>query len=179
MIYAGINNEYFEWLLELLREDMYVNDASFRKLLRHLHRTEFTYIIPNDANRAEDGISLRYRFSLDKGFDTVPNGLDGPCSVLEMMVALALRCEENYMDDPTIGDRTSQWFWMMINNLGLSSMYDSNYKKQYVDDILERFLNRDYEPDGTGGLIKIKRCKYDLRNYEIWDQLCWYINTLI
>ena len=39
------------------------------------------------------------------------------CSVLEMMVALAICCEETYMDNPNIGNRTGQWFWNMVKNI--------------------------------------------------------------
>lgn len=42
-----------------------------------------------------------------------------PCSVLEMIIALAIRLEEHIMDDPDIGNRTGQWFWDMIVSLGL------------------------------------------------------------
>lgn len=179
MVRNVISNEYFDWLMDLLCEGMYSKNVSYKKLLRHLYRTDFTYTISYDDNRAKDGISLRYRFTLYKGLDHVPARLEGPCSVLEMMAALALRCEENFMDDPAIGNRTKQWFWMMIKNLGLNSMYDTNYDREYVNDILDRFLNRDYEPDGAGGLFKIKHCRYDLREIEIWDQLNEYINSIM
>jgi hypothetical protein len=134
-----------------------------------------------DQNRAEDGLSLRYRFALDNGYEDNPDYildiLDGPCSVLEMMVALALRCEE-VMDDAHIGDRTSQWFWGMIVNLGLGAMYDDLYDRQLVDEIIDTFLDRNYDPDGKGGLFTILNCERDLRDMEIWQQLCWYLNTI-
>jgi hypothetical protein len=104
--------------------------------------------------------------------------LDGPCSVLEMILALAIRCEENIMDDPLKGDRTKQWFWGMINNLGLDTMTDMNYNERFIDDCVCRFLNRDYEPDGRGGLFTVRNCYEDLRNVEIWYQLLWYLDTI-
>jgi hypothetical protein len=106
------------------------------------------------------------------------NALDGPCSVLEMMIALAIRCEETIMDDPDIGDRTRQWFWGMIINLGLGGMTDANFDPDFVDDSVLRFLNRDYEPDGRGGLFTIRNCHRDLRDVEIWYQLCWYLDSI-
>jgi hypothetical protein len=104
--------------------------------------------------------------------------LDGPCSVLEMMIALAIRCEENIMDDPLIGDRTRQWFWSMISSLGLSGMTDTRFDNKSVDRVLETFLDRDYKPNGEGGLFTIKRCEKDLRKVEIWYQLLWYLDTI-
>ena len=109
--------------------------------------------------------------------DDVPECLYRPCSVLEMMIALALRCDA-FMDDPEIGERTSQWFWDMIINLGLGYMIDEKYDEYVVDEIIRRFLDRDYEPDGKGGLFRIKRCMYDLREVEIWYQLCWYLDAI-
>ena len=104
---------------------------------------------------------------------------NAPCSVLEMMVALAIRCEETIMDNPAYGDRTAQWFWGMIRTLGLYSMTDDRFDQEYVDMVIDRFLNRDYEPNGEGGLFKINNCKYDLRKIEIWYQLCWYLDRFV
>lgn len=174
-----IIDEYFEWLINVVCSERYSNKISYRKLLSHLHAITFTYSIPRDINRAEDGIDLRYRFALEHGYSDTPRCLNGPCSVLEMMVALSIRCEETIMDDPNIGNRTTQWFWSMVTNLGLGSMTDDRFDIRYVDDVIDRFLKREYEPDGKGGLFRIKRCTYDLRNIEIWRQLCWYLNTIM
>lgn len=174
-----IINEYFEWLFDLVCSKRFAKAISYRKLLSYLHSITFNYSIPNDVNRADDGIDLRYRFALMHDYLDVPECLDGPCSVFEMMVALAIRCEESIMDDPNIGDRTGQWFWEMIKNLGLKPMSDDRFDKDVVDNIIDRFLNREYEPDGRGGLFRIRQCKYDLRTVEIWYQLCWYLNSIV
>lgn len=174
-----ITNEYFEWLYAWMCGLKRSKTSSFRKLLTHLHKIEFSYSIPNDVNRAEDGVDLRYRFALEQGYSDVPDGLEGPCSVFELIAAIAIRCEETIMANPDIGDRTSQWFWCMISNLGLGSMTDDRFDVQYVDDVILRFMNREYEPDGTGGLFKIKNCKYDLRDVEIWYQLNWYLDNFV
>lgn len=172
-------NDYFEWMCDLVCGKRYSKAVSFRKLLSYLHSTTFTYTIPRDANRVEDGLSLRYRFGLVRDRMDVYRYLDEPCSVLEMMVALALRCEETIMDDPSFGDRTGQWFWGMITNLGLGSMTDKHFDREYVAETIERFLNRDYEPDGRGGLFRIRNCDQDLRTVEIWYQLCWYLDSIV
>lgn len=176
-------NDYFEWLFNLVCGKKYAKQISYRKLLTHLHNIEFTYIIPMDVNRAEDGIDLRWRFvcSLETPPDHYENllaDLDGPCSVFEMMVALAIRCEETIMDDPSIGNRTGQWFWGMVVSLGLGGMADSKFDRQFVDAIVSRFLSRKYEADGKGGLFTIRNCDRDLRDVEIWHQLCWYLDNL-
>lgn len=175
-----ISNEYFEWMSNLVCGDRYSKGISYRKLLMHLHNTEFTYVIPKDENRADDGIGLRYRFAYEySGVEHVERYLKGPCSVLEMMIALSIRCEESIMDDPKVGDRTGQWFWGMVTNLGLGSMTDDRFDKGFVQDVLTRFLKRKYEPDGRGGLFRVRHCDRDLRKAEIWYQLCWYLDSIV
>ena len=181
MIKDNVVNDYFEWLYDLVSRDLHHEKVSYRKLLMQLHDTEFVWILPMDENRAKDGLDLRYRFSISQGYEGeyLSSYIDGPCSVLEMMTALAIRCEENIMDDTRYGDRTTQWFWGMINNLGLGSMWGNNYDKDYVDQVLQTFLNRDYAPNGKGGLFTIRNCDRDLRDVEIWYQLNWYLNSIL
>jgi hypothetical protein len=93
-----------------------------------------------------------------------------------MMVALAIRCEERIMNDPTKGDRTAQWFWGMVSSLGLSGMTDYNFDEWLTEEVIRRFLNREYDRDGKGGLFTIKRWNRDARDAEIWHQLLAYCN---
>lgn len=175
-------NDYFQWLSDLVCGERFAEENSRYKLLARLHSIDFTWKISRDANRAEDGISLRYRFAKMQSHEDLVNAvldyLDGPCSVLEMMVALAVRCEETIMDDPSKGDRTGHWFWSMIVSLGLGGIRDSNFNRDYVDKTIDIFLRRKYEPNGKGGLFTIKNCSDDLRKVEIWTQLCWYLDTI-
>jgi hypothetical protein len=177
-----VKNEYFEWLYSIVCSGRFAKQISYRKLLTYMHRTEFTYKIRMDENRADDGISLRRRFILENGYDGIGQfvtaALDGPCSVLEMMIALSLRCEETIMDDPSYGNRTSQWFWSMVVNMGLGSMMDSRYDAEEAEFVIRRFLDRKYDPDGRGGLFRLRDCNCDLRKVEIWYQLCWYLDSI-
>lgn len=178
-----IINKYFNWLSDTVCEDRYHADISYKKLLTQLHATEFTYSIPRDKNRAEDGISLRYHFArsgiIDEPVDYILECLAGPCSVLEMMVALARRCENDYMDDPEYGDRTAQWFWAMITNLDLGNMIDDWYDKNRVDRTIRRFLNREYDRDGRGGLFRVRNSTVDMRTIEIWSQMFYFLDTFV
>ena len=82
------------------------------------------------------------------------------------------------MDDPAYGDRTGQWFWNMVASLGLGSMEDSKFDRTEAEKIVSNFLSRNYEPNGKGGLFTIRDCEEDLRNVEIWNQLCWYLDSI-
>lgn len=174
-----VKSDYFEWMYDLMCEGRFAKTITYRQLFEFLHEVEFVYFIPHDENRAEDGISLRYRYCLLNDCEELEHYLDGPCSVLEMMVALAIRIEERIMSDPDKGDRTAQWFWRMMTSLGLSSMTDYNFNEWLVNDVITRFLNREYDPDGKGSLFTIKGWKRDARDAEIWHQLMAYLNTIV
>ena len=174
-----LTDKYFEWLVDIVARDRFSEQTSYTKLFTHLHNTAFVYSLTLDRNRALDGRDLRYRFSRRFGCDeSALDDLPCICSVFEMMVALSIRCEEYIMDDPAYGDRTSQWFWRMISSLGLAGEYNSRYDENHVNQILHRFLDREYDADGTGGLFYIKDCRTDLRRIEIWDQLTIYLSTI-
>lgn len=54
----AIENKYFNWLADIVKVG---NKVSYRKLLAHLHNTNFVYKYV-DSSRASDGEDLRYRF---------------------------------------------------------------------------------------------------------------------
>lgn len=174
-----LNEQYFLWLCSLIddgRADQY------RILLRQLKNTDFRYEMHMDGNRLADGINLRYRFGRAEGVkDPIIAVLidDKPGSVLEVMVALAVRCEEQIMENSDIGDRTHIWFWGMVDSLGLLSMTNQNYDPQYVDFVLNRFMDRNYEANGCGGLFTVKYPRNDMRNVDIWYQMCMFLETIL
>lgn len=172
-----ISGEYFDWLLSYVSTGGF-DAPAYKKLLTALHGAEFIYILDMDENRADDGIDLRYRFAYERGIsmNEARAHLDGrPCSVLEMMVALAIRCEEQIMSDPDAGDRTGRWFMDMMRSLGLERMTDAHFDKRKLDYILARLMSREYEPCGLGGLFTISDPVYDMRDIEIWYQMMLYL----
>ena len=182
----NIKDEYFEWLLDHICSNQRIRRRKYRRLLYHLYDRDFTWDLEMDENRYDDGMLLRGRF-LDEYYDINLHPVKSvrlyfntkQCSVLEMMIALAIRCEENLMDDIDHEDRTGQWFWEMILSLKLNSMDDIHYDEVYVDSSINRFLDREYCPNGEGGLFTIRDCQYDLREVEIWYQMCWYLDSIM
>lgn len=178
-----LNDEYFEWMYNLVcNERYYKKNLSYRKLLNLLHNIQFTYTFELDSNRAKGGEGFRYKFGYERGYpySVIKDNIDiHPCSVLEMMVALASNIEEQIMDDPTYGDRTGQWFWGMVVSLGLGHMSDTRFDQRYAEIVIDKFLNREYEPDGKGGLFTLQNPAQDLRNVDIWIQAMWYLNEFL
>ena len=175
----NLQRGYFNWICDLVYDEFNLREYPYSRLLSYLHQIEFTYVHPMDENRAADGVDLRYKFGYERYIsgEIIDEELgNGPCSVLEMMAALALACEEHIMSDPDIGDRTGLWFWGMIDNLGLSDMHDYNFDQDYTDEVIRRLLNREYEPDGTRGLFTVRNRRCDLRTVDIWYQMMWFLN---
>lgn len=177
-----LQTRYFDWVCQLVDNSQDHKNLPYRKLLTHLHNIDFYYILDMDGNRFEDGVNLRYRFGFENGYEgpIIASYLDNkPCSVLEMMVALSIRCEEDIMGDPCYGNRLSRWFWGMVSNLDLMSMTDLYFDESYVNDVIERLLERKYKKNGDGGLFTINRHNCDMRTVEIWYQMCWYLDSII
>lgn len=175
-----LTNEYFEWMCRLVRTDQ--RGASYQKLLCLLHDTPFNYSIAMDGNRAEDGTDLRYRFGYEHDIEgsVIASELDNrECSVLEMMVALAVRCEEHIMDDPDIGDRTGKWFLGMLRSLGLEKLTDERFDRRIATRAINRLLNREYKQNGEGGLFTVHNNRIDMRSVEIWYQAMWYFDEVL
>lgn len=158
-------DRYFCWLVSLVN-GADINDALLETLFEH------TFWSPDslDENRIADGLALR------RGYPFVPpNPPDSSyCSVLEMMVALALRWERSMMADPELGDRTGLWFAKMCENMGFRP-YSQDFDPEKASEILDRLCKRSYRPDGKGGLFYIPNCREDLRNLEIWYQMMLYL----
>jgi len=167
---------YLKFLINIVDN---VEESNFLYLYKRLFDKEFYSILPADVNREKDGLALRDKFVKNLGGnrpweDLVPNG---PCRVLEMMIALAIRVE-NEVSDHKKRDRTKTWFKMMIFNLGLDKYYDAVFYKlaefEKIDQILDDFIDRKYDFSGYGGLWPLENPKNDQRKVEIWYQFFNY-----
>lgn len=178
----NLEQRYFDWMIEKIsfKDPLIVDSKKYMKLLKYLNSRSFNYyILPMDGNRSEDGVDLRYIFGYEQKIDQheIEMYLDRrDCSMLEMMVALAIKAE-NIVGDSSVGDRTPLWFWSMIQSLGLLwTAEDENYDETKVIFIIDSFINHDYAEDGKGGLFTVEDPPHDMRNVEIWNQMCWFLN---
>lgn len=175
---SRIQSEYFQWLCGLVGIDE--PDHSYWTLAQILHRRVFRWYVDNDGNRYEDGIKMREIFEDASNF-TDYSCLDGDCSVLEMLIALAIRIADMLgTDDP--GD-IQWWFWKMLENLwGLDmdeledgELLIGGYTDYLFCKKMDIWLDRKFQRDGSGGIFPLKKAKKDQRKVEIWYQMQSYL----
>lgn len=168
---TDIRKEYLEWLCQTVSAG-----PKWHLLWYKLHSMAFVWTIAMDENRAADGQNLRYLYSLEVEFDglssvEIDDILSGPCSVMEFLVGLARRIEDDIMYDVDAENRTSKWFWMMIRNLGLDIYDDRHYDDVEIEGIVNRFMSRKYDENGSkGGPKNIFKIGPGAKNMQIWEQ---------
>lgn len=163
-------NCYLDWMIELINGP---EDAlHYCKLINYLYETEFYSNNQYDANRIEDVYTMREEYieSDECTAEEIPFNVirDMPSpSVFEVLVAMARRIDSDIMYDIRYGDRTAQWFWTMMDNLGLTSEDDSEFNERYVKQVVTKFLNRQYRNGGKGALFPVP----DAADLDIWGQM--------
>ncbi len=169
---APLDELYLTWLYSQVGDTRVKNrNRTYWRLLKLLFTKEFVWIVPNDDNRIADGTDLRYEFVDQSNLDDVDQGwINLGCSFLEILVGLSRRLYFQEEREPR------EWFWEMINNLGLiKHTDDASFSNEEVNDILERVIWRIYQPNGEGGLFPLRHAPADQRNIEIWYQMCAYL----
>lgn len=148
---------------------------SYWRLFRKLYSIPFYWFIPNDDNRASDGLKVRELFLESESIDDEEwSGLE--CSMLEMLVGLSIR-----MEFEAIGDKDDGWFWTLLKNVGLAEFSDDVYDKEVdllVEETVERVCGRTYKRNGEGGLFPLRDARGDQRKEELWYQMSSYLIEL-
>lgn len=179
MSFAEIQEQYYGWLYKNVFGEWEPRNLSFHRLLAFLHGREYVPACEMDGCRATDGVNLRYRYATENNvpYAKVDAAFQGiPCSMLEMMVALAIRIEDHIMEDSSAGNRVGQWFWNMVVSLGLVGMDDTRFEEGRAEYIVNRFMRREYQPNGSGGLFTLANPTVDMRKIDIWYQLMACLN---
>lgn len=169
-----LDETYFVWLYSQVGSVKNRNRSkTYWTLLRLLYKREFTWSnIDRDENRAQDGKDLRREFlrqtntKLDE-----PGWMELECSVLELMIALSWKLAFEG------GGELRDWFWGLIDNLGLSECTDANPPEEgIINHILDKVIYRDYAPNGAGGLFPLNNSyNKDQREVELWYQAQAYL----
>lgn len=148
-----------------LKNKVDLNDT-FNDILIEMYNMPFKSYLEKDDARVADGLSLRKDY---KGADPLSDS--DPVSVLEVIIALAIRMEIEYVSDLNTY-RIRETFLRLIDNLGLLKI--SNKGKARL--ILNNFVNRTYRPNGVGGLFPMKNTVRDQREVDLWSQMNEYIS---
>lgn len=165
---------YFNYLLSKVG----MLHSEYTQLCLYMSKIEFRwdYTIELDGDRAEEGKALRVLYYKETGSNNTGLSL-APCTVLEMLVALAMGMEE-IMGEPG-NDHPERWFNDMIFNLGLSEMTDDNYNEYFVSDAIGKWMMRDYDKNGHGGLFPLSYKRRDQRRVPIWEQAGAYMSERV
>lgn len=170
---------YEEWLLEKIQFDDYV--IKYRGLLDLLFTMNFFYTIKADKNRASDGIDWRWMFCDECGYDLdeLNNEIGPECKILEMLIGLAFKVANDVIGDREKGDRTPDWFWRFIQHLNLEVHYGDYLpieSRVVAMSKLAKWMNRDIEYNGSGGLFPLKNPPGDEREVDIMYQMYAYVH---
>lgn len=170
----SVIKDYILWLGEKVKLDEKEECGGYNFLIKALYRKEFYWTNDMDENRSDEGKALRDIFAEDCGLDDVPDEINGACTVLEMMIGLAKRWngEVSLTEEE---DRSDEYFWQMIHNLGLEGCTDDKFDPEIVREKLDILLDRDYPDNGEGSLFPLERSKESQKNIEIWYQLQNYL----
>lgn len=165
MMPASVNS----YVYYLMSDKLCMDDDEIKRynfLTMDLIKIPFRYNHPMDENRYNDGMNLRADFEYETGkFLDSSSGILPGCSFLEMIVALAYKCEHQIMRNVDIGDRTKKWFYILLKNLGFDTMTNDNWQYENSEIIKNRISD--------GKIFKFKSKKNE--NEEIWKQLMVYL----
>ena len=162
-------HDYTNWMMRKIN----FYDPNYTILIDFLNKIPFIWTIEMDQNRASDGLYLRKMYYEDRYFDE--NFMFGrDVSVLEVLVALAIRMDNEYVGDP--GEPNPGIIFLeFLENLGLDSCVNANFSCEKCEKIIEIWLKRRFNSRGIGSIFPIKKPKRDQRRIEIWSQMQEYI----
>lgn len=169
-----LDDAYFTWLYSQVASVRdRVKARTYWNLLRILHSKEFIWLQANDDNRLEEGLELRREFLNDGHYRPDEGWLTMGCSMLEMLIAFSVKIANLTEGEPRA------WFWHMIQNIGLEHWTDAYatdpHAREDIEEVLDRVIWRNYDPNGHGGLFPLTNPREDQRKVELWYQVNAYL----
>lgn len=173
------NESYFDWLYRLGFEKC----TNFRNLASILHGIVYFPVNAKDEDRVLDGLELRKCY--ESATKRPANAFYDPiltrqmsCSMLELIIGLANCIDQNVMWDSDKGNRTTDWVYRMLRNIGLDGCtddYSIEEMEEYVKKKCQIFVSRTYSFDGSGGLFPLLHPVEDQRKLPLWYQMQNYL----
>lgn len=97
---------------------------------------------------------------------------DKNVSVLEMIIALCIRVGHSVIGD----DDTEKYFWDFMRNLGLTEEEDRNFDEEIVENVISKWLKKEYKKNGIGSPWPVKNYpEIDCREIDIWRHCNLYL----
>ena len=140
--------------------------GAYENVLQALFNTPFEAKVAKDENRLKDCRYLREKF----GWPTV-----NPGNCLEVLIVVARDMEDILYDDRH-GNRTVEWFWLMMSNMGLTEYTNARYEDTAVLDIIDKFVQRKYKTNGEGGPFPLRRPPNNQRRADLFMLMNYYVN---
>ena len=173
------DDPYFAWLCYKARiGEQY--EKPYTRLAFELHSLIFkpSKAVPMDENRIYDGFAMRVRF-IGKYGEVGSSTNRGPCTMFEFLVGISEKMGF-LMGDENGESKTSEYFWHLIRNMRLLKLTDDEFDELngefFVEEAVQRILDRNYGYDGDGGLFPLRRANVDQRKVEIWYQMQAWLN---
>lgn len=147
--------DYYIWLCDMIDLETH---SGYSDLISFLYDAKYTWSVPKDGNRAQDGKNLRrdyiYEYYYDEGA-----WMDDPCSWLEMFIALARRVRIDLMPDYDL--EIEDWFWQFLELWGLKKWQESGEKVAKTAKNCQK-LGQKFENSGK-----------NLPNSQLFDREIW------
>ena len=169
--------EYFTWLVDFIDPDHLIGE-DYQPVIVKLFFTNFRWKkgFIDDRNRAADGLEFRREFVREFYYGEVNERFFvRPCSCLEMLIALTKRIEDG-ISSVTTKENMAKWFWIFMVNLGLDPDDSRVYDSEYVENVIEKWLDREYDPTENGNIFTSFSREIDFRKEPIAVQMNVFLN---
>lgn len=159
-------NEYFEWLIA------HVELPEYSLLFAELFQKDFFWYdaYEGEESRANDGRILREQFMME--YDKTPHDIpQGPVSVLEMLIAFAMRIDQQTYDWGK-GHLISDIFRMFIINLGFRDMTNNEINsrdRNFIRTALDGWMSHNLDNFGYPGLFRFNLA-VNIDELDNWQQ---------
>jgi hypothetical protein len=165
--------DYFDWLCDYISIPG-VRTSDYISVLKFIYTMPFIAVHVRDINRIKDAINLRNEFNNE--MDIVADlSEETDASVLEVLVALSIRCERDIIGEPG-SEMWGRLFWEMLHNLKIDVTND-RFAEDEIEEKVDNWMRRNYKFDGTGGIFPLrKKPQIDQTEVEIWYQMQSYIS---
>ena len=164
-------DDYRCWLMNICG----LFDTTYDDLCRILHSID-AFGRDYDTNRFEDGLNQRTfyieKLNWDEQYKAEEELKQHKCSFFEMIVALAVRIDDEYLGDPK-QPNAGKWLDEMLRGLDILKYgwNVSQNQERIVRKRVDFMLNREYDDRGNCNIFQLRRPYAGFRDLPIWQQM--------